>query len=119
MEIWKDDLTITADHIIENKFYVLLDEVKIIGYYSWSKNGDGSIELNNLFVDPPFIGQGFGKMLMQDFLKRINELGIKKVQLFSEPQVENFYSRFGFKTIGQHQSSIKDRFLPIMELKLQ
>lgn len=118
LEIWRDDLTVTANYIVENEVYVLFVETKIIGYYSWSKQSDGSIELNNLFVDPPFIGQGFGKILMQDFLARIKERGINMIQLFSEPQAENFYSRFGFKTVGQHQSSIKDRFLPIMELKL-
>lgn len=32
---------------------------------------------------------------------------------------ENFYKSFGFETVGQLQSSIKDRYLPVMELRIE
>ena len=38
--------------------------------------------------------------------------------LDADPNAESFYARFGFTQVGQLQSSIKDRFLPIMELIL-
>jgi N-acetylglutamate synthase-like GNAT family acetyltransferase len=115
---WKEDLTISADYILVNEVFVLLDQSEIIGYYSWIVDHEGIIELDNLFVDPPHIGNGFGKILMHDFLERIKNEGEKKIRLYSEPQVEKFYAHFGFQTVGQHQSSIKDRFLPIMQLTL-
>ncbi len=44
---------------------------------------------------------------------------IDKITLDAEPNAENFYRIFGFETIGQLESSIKDRYLPIMELQVK
>ena len=55
---------------------------------------------------------------MDDFLKRVKIIGFEKVILDSEPKAVAFYEKLGFKTIGQLPTSIKDRFLPIMELTL-
>ncbi|AYN02731.1 GNAT family N-acetyltransferase [Chryseobacterium sp. 3008163] len=41
---------------------------------------------------------------------------MKKITLDAEPNAKNFYKTFGFQTVGQLESSIKDRYLPIMEL---
>lgn len=77
-----------------------------------------TIILDNLFVLPDFIGKGFGKVLMDDFLVRIKSSDIQKVILDSEPNAEEFYSKFGFIKTGQIQTVIKDRYMPIMELQI-
>jgi len=91
---------------------------QIIGYYSFFHESENSIKLDNLFVLPDFIGKGFGKLLMNDFLVRLQDLSVQKVVLNSEPNAESFYIKFGFVKIGQIETSIKDRHLPIMELKI-
>jgi predicted GNAT family N-acyltransferase len=55
---------------------------------------------------------------MNNFLDRINNTQSKKIILDSEPNVEKFYEYFGFIKVGQIETSIKDRFSPIMELKI-
>ena len=65
---------------------------------------------------PEYIGKGFGNYLMLDFLNRIKEnRDVKKILLDADPNAEKFYQKFGFTTIGQLETSIKNRFLPIME----
>lgn len=110
IEEWNDVLTITVDYI-EN------DE--LIGYYSFFKLDGKSVKLDNVFIDPPFMGKGYGKKLMNDFYYRIQQIGFKKIILDSDPHAEEFYKKLGFKVVGQLASSIKNRFLPIMELDVK
>lgn len=116
---WNDALTITQEYIQTNFAYKQTKENQVIGYYSYFNSDAAIIKLDNLFVLPEYIGKGIGNQLMQDFLNRIKEnRDIKKVTLDADPNAEKFYQKFGFKTIGQLETSIKNRFLPIMELNL-
>lgn len=113
---WEQLLTVTKDYIEKNEVYKLVQHKQIIGYYSYFAADERTIKLDNMFILPEYIGKGYGKLLMNDFLKKASQPGIEKIQLDAEPKAENFYKAFGFETIGQLQSSIKDRYLPIMEL---
>lgn len=113
---WEHLLSISKDYIEKNMVYKLVENENVIGYYSYFSIDEKTIKLDNLFILPEFIGKGFGKTLMNDFLEKANRLGIKKITLDAEPNAENFYKTFGFETVGQLESSIKDRYLPIMEL---
>ena len=91
----------------------------IVGYYSYIILEENIVQLDNLFILLNCIGTGLGTFLMNDFLGKIKTLKVKKVLLESEPNAEKFYKTFGFETIGQLESSIKDRYLPIMELQIE
>lgn len=120
IEKWKDDLTVSEDYITEKEVYQLTDaEEDVIGYYSYYKMDENSIKLENLFVEPKYIGCGYGKMLMNNFLERIRATKAQKVILDSDPNAENFYKKIGFELIGKLATSIEGRFLPIMELKIK
>ncbi|MBL0736544.1 GNAT family N-acetyltransferase [Flavobacterium sp. GN10] len=115
---WEKNLTISQDYIRDHSVFKLVYNDLIIGYYSYVFKNEKVIELDNLFVLPEHIGKGFGKYLVLDFLNRIKETGIKKITLDSEPHAENFYSKMGFVKVGEFETSIKNRFMPIMEMKL-
>lgn len=120
IEKWKDDLTVSEDYITEKEVYQLTDAGEdVIGYYSYFKMDENSIKLENLFVEPKYIGCGYGKMLMNNFLERIRATNAQKVILDSDPNAENFYKKIGFELIGKLATSIEGRFLPIMELKIK
>lgn len=115
---WEHLLTISQKYIEENNVIKLVNNTEVIGYYSFFKKDKKTLKLDNLFILPSYIGIGLGKVLMNHFLDQTKKLGIEKITLEAEPNAEDFYKKFGFVTIGQLESSIKDRFLPIMELKL-
>ena len=119
IEIWSEQLTITESYIETNAVYKLVLDTATIGYYSYFYENDKTIQLDNLFVLPDDIGKGFGQILMNDFLNRMQSMGINKIILESEPNAENFYARFGFVKVGAIETSIKNRFLPLMELILK
>ncbi|WP_177764931.1 GNAT family N-acetyltransferase [Flavobacterium sp. I3-2] len=115
---WEHLLIVSKKYIEENQVYKLIVENEPIGYYSYFTTDEKSVKLDNLFLLPQYIGKGFGKVLMEHFLNEVRNIGINRITLDSEPNTEKFYNKFGFFKIGQFESSIKDRFLPIMELKL-
>lgn len=118
IEAWTEELTITEKYIQGNTVYKLTKGKHIIGYYSYFEYQEKEVELDNLFVLPSEIGHGYGRLLLEHFLKMITKEGVKKVRLFSEPKTEAFYQKFGFKTVGKKESSIPNRFLPIMEMNV-
>lgn len=115
---WNDVLTITKEYIENNSVFKLVIENKIIGYYSYIEKEKNTVKLDNLFILPEHIGKGFGKNLMNDFLNKMHFQKCRKITLDSEPNAEEFYKKFGFKKIGEFETSIKNRFMPIMELNL-
>lgn len=118
IEIWSPFLTVSKEYIQTNLVFNLRLDNEIVGYYSFFYESENTIKLDNLFVLPEFIGKGFGKVLVNDFLVRLKDQNFQKVVLNSEPNAENFYTKFGFVKVGQIETSIKDRYLPIMELKI-
>jgi N-acetylglutamate synthase-like GNAT family acetyltransferase len=115
---WDDDLTISRAYIESNHTFKLLIDDNVIGYYAYSIKEEGIVKLDNLFVLPEYIGKGFGKYLTGDFLKRMRDQEIKKIILDSEPNATEFYLKMGFEKIGEFETSIKNRFMPIMEMTL-
>jgi ribosomal protein S18 acetylase RimI-like enzyme len=118
MEKWSNNLTITTDYIETNPVFNLVNENQIVGYYSYLKKEDNKVKLDNLFILPEYIGKGFGTFLMNDFLERMRNEKCPKIILDSEPNAEQFYQKIGFTKIDEFETSIKNRFMPIMEMKL-
>ena len=115
---WKDNLTVSKDYIKNNCVYTLIKDGRIVGYYSYIIKEKKNIILDNLFILPAYIGKGLGKYLMNDFLNRMKKENFEKITLDSEPNAEDFYLKLGFKKIGEFETSIKNRFMPIMEMCL-
>ncbi|MBP6625766.1 MAG: GNAT family N-acetyltransferase [Chitinophagaceae bacterium] len=118
MNDWSESLTITKNYIETNIVFKLVIEDEIVAYYSYIQLDIWTIKLDNLFVLPKLIGQGLGRLLIQDLLFRIKKTSINKIILESDPHVEKFYTKLNFVKVGQIETSIKDRFLSILELTL-
>ena len=118
IEKWRNDLQVSEKYIENNEVFFTRESNRIAGYYSFSKVSVSTVKLDNIFIDPEYIGKGLGLTLMKDFLNRVKKLDVDTITLDSEPNAEQFYRKFGFKTVGKLKSSILNRFLPIMELNL-
>jgi N-acetylglutamate synthase-like GNAT family acetyltransferase len=119
LDKWIDDLTITAQYIDDNQVYQLIESEVLIAYYSFFSLNKKEVVLDNMFVAQNYIGKGYGKILMAHFLEKVHHLHFEKVSLYSEPNAEMFYTKFGFKVTGKLKTSVKNRFLPIMELDIK
>ena len=115
---WHDQLVISQNEIMEGRVWIGTLADTIVGYYSYEVLSTSAIKLDNLFLDPAYIGKGLGKVLMQDFLDRAKQQGFQTATLNAEPYAEPFYRGFGFQVVDQLNSSIPGRSLPVMELNL-
>ncbi|MFK7813109.1 MAG: GNAT family N-acetyltransferase [Maribacter sp.] len=119
IEEWRAELIITEKYIKQNHIYKLEIDTLAIGFYAYRSENETDIKLDYLFVEPKYIRKGYGQLLMSDFIKRIENSEFERVILDADPNAEEFYNKLGFRVIGKLKSTIKNRFLPIMELKIE
>ena len=60
--------------------------------------GDGILEATiwDVAINPVYQGAGFGKKLMSFVIKSIRDMGIKRITLFADPGVVDFYKSQGW-----------------------
>jgi GNAT superfamily N-acetyltransferase len=76
-------------------------------------------ELGNLFVDPPAIGTGVGRLLWQHAVRAAAAAGFAALLIESDPQAEGFYAAMGAERVGAVPSgSIPGRSLPLLRYRL-
>ena len=82
--------------------------------------GDGeTIDLDSLFVDPPAIGSGAGRLLFQAATKRARDLGARRMTILADPNAVSFYERMGARFVRNAPSdAIPGRLLPLYEYDL-
>ncbi len=115
VENWRNDLTITPKMIENMMIYKFIVNHKTAGFYALNQPKGNSIELEMLFILPEFIGQRIGKKLLQHSIKKSKELKADTMTLLADPNAVDFYKSQGFKIIDKKESSIPNRFLPIMQ----
>ena len=119
IEKWKEELTITDQFINANQVFKLIVKDELIGFYAFQPLSNEVIKLTHLFIAPAYIANGNGRLLMSDFIQRMKKSDYEKITLDADPNAKKFYERIGFRVVGKIQSSIKYRFLPIMEMDIQ
>ena len=62
---------------------------------------DGRCELDDLFVEPEWMRQGVGRLLVADLTARAAAAGASHVDVIANPNALGFYERLGFETTGQ------------------
>ncbi|KFC35194.1 GNAT family N-acetyltransferase [Elizabethkingia anophelis] len=114
MHLWDEDLTLTQEYIDTNEVWHIENESEdIIGFYSFYRENEDFIRLDFLFIKPEYIGYGYGKLLINHFFSQAKLLA-DKIVLDADPYAEEFYQKFGFKTVENKPTKIEGRFLPVM-----
>ena len=92
------------------------EEKALIGFYGLAANSSNELELDHFFINPHFIGQGFGRKLWEHLTETIKHLGKNEFTLWSDPGAEAFYSKMGCEKIGTKESPMaKGRYPAIFK----
>lgn len=81
-----------------------LDE-KLIGFYSFIKH-ENLLELDMFFLDPHYIGRGYGKKMWEFSLKTMQNMGFQSFFLIADPYANSFYEKMGCFKIGNKDSEM-------------
>ena len=114
MESVREELQIPVAHIKAGYVHILEDAGNLIGFFSLIEV-KGKWELDFAFLDPPYIGHGYGRALWQAVVGEAQRLGIQSFAIVADPHAEGFYLRMGAERIGEIASaSAKNRVLPVL-----
>ncbi|MBU3161450.1 GNAT family N-acetyltransferase [Clostridium frigoris] len=83
--------------------FAYLNNGIIVGYFSLSKNDNGSFELNNLAVLVEYRHKGYGREMIVFAMNKVREMGSNKmtIGLIEEStKLRNWYSSLGFIHTG-------------------
>lgn len=119
LELWRPQLTFSAQYFEENEGWAACVDETPIGFCTLQeKIGTASIE--NLWISPEHMGKGVGKALFLHAVELARQRGNTTLQLEADPNAIPFYEKMGMRPIGEYRYELDDqpRSLPIMEMKL-
>ncbi len=118
LEACRKELTITPDHI--NSHLIIADAGEVLAGVAQVAQLGPDADLLLFFVDPPFIGQGIGKLLFDWSVQASNQIGARNLMIDADPGAEGFYLNMGARRTGERaSSSIPGRMLPLLEYALK
>jgi GNAT superfamily N-acetyltransferase len=112
LEACRAELTYSEADCLSGDLYVAESDSVLAGFFLL-RGGAPDGELQAIFVDPPWIGQGLGGVLIDHALELARSRGITRVSVDSDPGAEPFYLHHGARRVGEVASgSIPGRVLP-------
>jgi len=122
LDVWALELKISPSFIENNEVVILSIDDKTIGFYGLECHSvDKAAYLEHLWIDPKYIGKGYGRILFELACKKAAKIGHKTMELDADPNAEGFYSRLGAIKIDEIHGKVLGvkRVLPKMEVHLQ
>ena len=117
---WLDKYDLTESHdlmvlddpkgtILDRGGFIWLAKAgdEIVGSAALMNEGHGIFELAKMCVTKNWQGKGISKILIETCLKKAKEIGVKKLTLFSNHQLQtalNLYEKYGFKHVDVKDS---------------
>jgi N-acetylglutamate synthase-like GNAT family acetyltransferase len=101
------------------RFFVLENAQRVVGFCALALQSGTEIELEALFVEPAFIGRGFGRLLIEHAKSAAAAMGGTQLIIQGDPNAERFYLAAGGVCTGRRESaSIPGRYLPTYAVSL-
>ena len=112
-------LTVSEDDIAAGRVLVAADDSgRIVGVAGVIPDGE-TADLDVLFVDPPAIGGGAGRLLFDAAATLARGLGARRMTILADPNAASFYERMGARFLRHAPSdAIPGRTLPFYEVDL-
>lgn len=109
---FKSIYSVSEEFIRNNPTVIIEENENIIGFYGvLTKNGEVSLEY--FFIEPKYIGTGYGKLLWNYLIKDCRNLDIKAFNIVTSPQAKEFYIKMGAMQCGEVESLLrKGRIIP-------
>ncbi len=108
-------LTFSEADLITASVYVLDAAGERAGVYRLAGSPPQG-ELDDLWLDPRFMGRGAGRQLFVHASQTAAGLGFDSLLIESDPHAEGFYLAMGATRIGERRSS-SGRSLPLLRMR--
>ena len=92
-------LILGPEGLAEGRTYVAEEDGSVVGFATWAE-ADGSIELEDLFVDPGWRRRGIAMALVSRIVDVLRAQGAACLEVTANPHAREFYSAAGFIDCG-------------------
>jgi len=92
-------LILGPEGLAEGRTYVAEEDGSVVGFATWAE-ADGSIELEDLFVDPGWRRRGIAAALVSRIVDVLRARGAECLEVTANPHAREFYSAAGFTDCG-------------------
>ena len=111
-------LRLEPGDIEASEVWVLEEAGRPVGWHRVTIHGRQA-ELEDLWLEPPRIGTGRGRLLFEHAAQVARSYGATRLEWDAEPYAEGFYRAMGGEEIGRSHSAVEEgRTLPRMRLAL-
>lgn len=106
MEKFKSIHKVTEEFISNNPTIIIEEDKNIVGFYGiLIEKNETSLEY--FFIEPKYIGKGYGKLLWNHMVENCIDSGIKEFVIVTSPQAKEFYTKMGAVQTGEIESLVK------------
>jgi GNAT superfamily N-acetyltransferase len=110
-----DAIELPADQIRAGRVRVASQtDGRSVGFSVLLPVSEGACELDGLFVEPDVMGQGIGRLLIEDCVAWAAREGAERIEVTANPDAFGFYERLGFE-LGE---VVPTRFRPARRMRL-
>jgi GNAT superfamily N-acetyltransferase len=102
----RDNLLAHPEHLIlgpeglaEGRTYVADEDGSVVGFATWAE-ADGTIDLEDLFVDPGWRRRGIATALVSRIVEVLRARGVEFLEVTANPHAREFYRAAGFVDCG-------------------
>ena len=92
-------LILGPEGLAEGRTYVAEEDGSVVGFATWAE-ADGSIELEDLFVDPGWRRRGIAAALVSRIVDVLRARGAECLEVTANPHAREFYRAAGFTDCG-------------------
>jgi len=119
IELWRNQLTISAPYIEANEVWAAEVDGTLLGFYALTGHPPRMM-LDHMWVMPVSIRQGIGTAMYRHTVQRALALGATCLEIEADPNAEGFYTHMGAVTVGEVSYLIDGlrRALPLMQADL-
>jgi GNAT superfamily N-acetyltransferase len=114
---WAAQGDFSPDGLRKKEIFVAEVEGRAVGWAALIPRGD-VCWLDDLWIEPQWMGTGTGSRLFRRAAERAKELGTTRMEWEAEPNAIGFYERMGGRYLRDAEPSIWARILPVMGVDL-
>jgi GNAT superfamily N-acetyltransferase len=114
---WAADGDFSAAGLRAKEFFVAEAEGHVVAWGALIPRGD-VVWLDDMWVEPEWIGKGVGSILFRHAVERASDLGAATMEWEAEPNAVGFYERVGGRHVRDSEPSEWGRVLPVMAIEI-
>jgi len=92
-------LILRPEGLAEGRTYVAEEDRSLVGFATWAET-NGTVELEDLFVDPSYRRRGIATALVGRIAEVLRARGTERLEVTANPDAMGFYRAAGFIDCG-------------------